>query len=642
MGGLGFTEEMSGWLSFEETDFNQALLAGRRARRTAKVHLDIEIADLDRFIADPRHLARATGWLECGELGGRLAVEDGRFELFVETPDPSHLRMRYRLFVRGAHGLRHTLVGFKLVENDLGVDHWVDQTTLFTRVYAGHVEADPPDGELGPELIATGVLRIPLRAFARQLTTYRATGATRLARLGAIARFQAFFLAKLMLAYAGAPVHGLPSFPRDRPPSPDPSVWEPVEGRPGLARRIVPLTTDDGVALKIDHLRRDGAPEPTRGPVLLSHGAGLRGQMFYAQPHGRTLADALLDAGYDVWVQHWRGSIDLPANPWTLDEVARYDHPASVRTILAETRAATLKAVVHCQGSVSFTMAAAAGLLPEVTDVVATGVALHIRVPPAAREKHVMVPALARLTPWIDAQWAIRPITPQGRGLALMGAMTPFQQRISGALTHILAKLADRGRKPAPAHPDDRPPPRVHPGFRGAAGPEHPVCQMANFMYGAGADVLWRGENVTREIHEWMGRELGTSPLSLFRQIKESTVRGHVAPAVALAGMPHSYVAGPPRTEARFTFVVGDANRMFLPSGMRATFEHFDRHAPTRGHDFVELDGYGHLDVYFGREAEARTFPVVLAGLERPAPLAVAPPPPAPAADDDEDAAEED
>jgi len=620
MGELSFTEEMDGWVSFEETDFNQALLAGRRAQRTAKVHLTITIPDLGRMMVDRDHPAHATGWFECGELGGRMPVDECRFELFVETPDARHLRMRYRLFARTLGGQTLTLVGFKVVENDLGSDHWADQTTLFTRVYAGRVEGDPPGGELGPALLATGVLRIPLIAFMRQLTTYRSSGTTRLARLGDVARFQAFFLGKLLLAYAGAPIRSLPSFPVDVPAPPSPPVWEPVVGRPGLERRIVPHAAGDGVALKLDHLRRGGGPEPARGPVLLSHGAGLRGQLFYGQPSGPTLAEVLLDAGYDVWVQHWRGSIDIPATSYTLDEVARFDHPSAVAEILAQTGAKSLKAVVHCQGSVSFTMAAAAGLLPEVTHVVATGVSLHIQVPLEAREKHGVLGLVTKLTPWIDAQWAIRPITPAGRALARMGAMTPFEQRLTRAFMKALAAFqARRGNAaPAPSGKEDPQPP-AHPGFRGAAGPEHPVCQMANFMYGAGADVLWRGANVTREIHYWMGRELGSSPLSLFNQLKTSTERGNVVPAVALDGMPTSYVADAPRTDGRFTFVVGDANRMFLPSGMHATFEHFARHAPAGRHDFVELAGFGHLDIFFAREAAAKVFPVLLAGLERDA-----------------------
>ena len=45
--------------------------------------------------------------------------------------------------------------------------------------------------------------------------------------------------------------------------------------------------------------------------------------MFYGQPSGRTLAEVLLDDGYDVWAQNWRGSLDFPPNLYTLDRVAR-------------------------------------------------------------------------------------------------------------------------------------------------------------------------------------------------------------------------------------------------------------------------------------------------------------------------------
>jgi hypothetical protein len=149
------------------------------------------------------------------------------------------------------------------------------------------------------------------------------------------------------------------------------------------------------------------------------------------------------------------------------------------------------------------------------------------------------------------------------------------------------------------------------------------VCTLANFMYGGGADVLWRAVEVPRDVDDWMGRELGASPLTLFNQIRASTDPGHVAPAVVLRTpdgegyMPSNYVSGPPLTDARFTFVVGTLNRMFRPSGMRATFEHFARHAPAGHHAFAPVEGFGHLDVYFGRRAAEVVFPIVLAGLAR-------------------------
>jgi hypothetical protein len=558
---VSFTEQLKGWLSFDETDFNQALLHGRRQGTKARLRLKMEVADLDSFVAGPTHSAQASGFLYCAELGGRLKTESGRFELYGAEPDERHLRMRYRLLLRDPAGRPLTLYGFKVLEDDPNYDSWHDVTTLFARLLAGHVLR----GEGRPEeVVATGVLRISALGFLRQLTTFR----------GAVLRFGVFFMRGLWRAYAGRPVpDSRPSFPHDRRTRvPARSAWEPVKGGGDLSRRVVPYTAGDGFELNLHHLR--GAREPTRGPVLLSPGASLRAEMFYGQPSGRTLAEVLLDDGYDVWAQNWRGSLDCPPNLYTLDRVARYDHPAAVATVLEETQASTLKAIVHCQGSVSFTMAAVAGLVPEVTHVVSSAVSLHVRATTQTRMKQVfMLPAASVLTPYADAQWGIRPPAPAGQGLA------------------AVARLARREC-------------------------DNPVCAMASYMYGTGPDVLWRHANVDGDVHAWMGRELGFAPFrGLLRQLVKSTGKRHIVPAEKLPGMPDSYVDGPPKTDARFTFVVGDENRMFLPAGQKASFEHFDAHAPGR-HAFHAFEGMGHLDTFLGRDAAERTFPVMLAGLE--------------------------
>src|SRR5262245_50450899 len=130
---------------------------------------------------------------------------------------------------------------------------------------------------------------------------------------------------------------------------------------PALHETVVPFTAGDGLRCNLLHI--EGGRAPTRGPVLLVHGAGVRANIF-RPPLPVTLVDTLVNAGYDVWLENWRASIDLPPNRWTLDQAARYDHPVAVRTVLDATGANTLKAIIHCQGSTSFMMSAVAGLTP--------------------------------------------------------------------------------------------------------------------------------------------------------------------------------------------------------------------------------------------------------------------------------------
>jgi hypothetical protein len=575
--GVRFTEQMKGWLSFDDTDFNQALLHGRVNGTSAKLRLAVEIRDLDRFIAERSEQATASGWLEFDELGGRLTVEAGRVQLFATVRDSRHMRMRYRLFLRDQMGRPLTLVGFKLVEDDPNFDSWRDVTTLFVRLFVGHLEEGQ---ERKHRLVAAGIVRLSAPSLMRQLISFRGQARSRSAQVGAVARFQVFFLRELLRAYWGPEVpDARPSFPRDRPPrNGGPSSWHEVPGKPSLLREIVPYTAGEEVKLEqnLHHLRHRSMPAVAR-PVLLSHGAGLRAQLFYGQPSGYSLAEALLDEGYDVWVQNWRGSIDFPPRDYTLDEVAQYDHPAAVDAVLKRSEASELRAVVHCQGSISFTMAAVAGLLPkEVTHVVSSAVSLHVRVTPRSRAKQLlMLPVAETLLDGEDAQWGIRSPSLPANTLA------------------AAARLARRE-------------------------PEcgNPVCAMASYMYGTGRDVLLLHENVEPEVHAWLGRELGYTPFRLIDQLVKSVGAGHVVPAKQQPRLPADYyVAKAPDTDAAFTFIVGAENRMFLPEGQRLTFEHFDSHAPGR-HRMFTLAGFGHLDTLVGGPAAGEPLERILEGLE--------------------------
>jgi hypothetical protein len=337
--------------------------------------------------------------------------------------------------------------------------------------------------------------------------------------------------------------------------------------------RIVPFTAGDGLALNLIHVR--GNAEPTRGPVLLVHGAGVRANLFRA-PTETNLVDFLVAAGYDVWLENWRASIDLPPNEWTLDQAALYDHPRAVQKVVEETSAPTVKAVIHCQGSTSFAMSAVAGLVPQVDTIVSNAVSLHPVVPRWSRWKlNVATPTVGCFTSFLDCQWGIR------------------APNLTARLIALFVKLSHREC-------------------------DNPVCKMVSFTYGSGFPALWLHEHLDGATHEWVKGEFAHVPVSFFRQMARCVNRGHLVAVDDLAGLPADFVAQPPRTSARFAFFAGAKSRCFLPESQARSHAYFDSFRKDH-HALLVLPNYSHLDVFIGRNAARDVFPLIVEELGRSA-----------------------
>ncbi|HET7326249.1 MAG TPA: alpha/beta fold hydrolase [Nocardioidaceae bacterium] len=333
---------------------------------------------------------------------------------------------------------------------------------------------------------------------------------------------------------------------------------------------VQPLTALDGTPLTLVHVQ--GRHAPTKGPVLVVHGAGVRAELF-RPPLPRTLVDALIDAGWDVWLFNWRASIDLEPVPWTLDQAAVFDHPAAVRHVLAATGADRLKAVVHCQGSASFTMAAVSGLLPEVDTVVTNAVSLHPVVPRFSSLKiGRLAPVVSRLVPHVSPAWGDRPAGPLSRAMVAFVRATHWEC-------------------------------------------DNSVCRMVSFTYGWGWPALWSHDNLTDATHDWVRGEFAEVPMTFFAQMNTCIQAGHLVSVEGHDGLPASLVSQPPQTDARFVFLAGADNQCFLPQSQQRSFEFFDRHRPGRDALHV-IPGYGHLDVFLGRRAAVDTYPLILEELE--------------------------
>ncbi|WP_426998669.1 GMC oxidoreductase [Pseudarthrobacter sp. N5] len=233
-GSVSFTEQMHGWFSAGVTDPEAGRSLGRDRSCRMMFELTITAPDIEAFVSDPLHPATATGYVVADQFGGRLPVERGWFNLFVRgtaaedgAPGTGPARkMLYRLWLRDPGGTPLTFVGHKDIRNEAGFDIWTDTTTLFVTVLAGHIPPDGGDGDgqrsgegtqgrdaPGPDVAGAGILFIRPWDFARQLTTFRATGP---APASALAAFGKLFLGELWQVY-GRSISPVPFPLRPRP-----------------------------------------------------------------------------------------------------------------------------------------------------------------------------------------------------------------------------------------------------------------------------------------------------------------------------------------------------------------------------------------------------------------------------------------
>ncbi|BBX34157.1 hypothetical protein MMAG44476_12971 [Mycolicibacterium mageritense DSM 44476 = CIP 104973] len=334
-----------------------------------------------------------------------------------------------------------------------------------------------------------------------------------------------------------------------------------------LVTEIVPFTAADGMELNLHHVR--GPQEPWRGPVILAPGAGVRANLFRA-PESVNIVDALVADGWDVWLENWRASIDLPLNDWDLDQAAVLDHPRAVACIIDKTGADTVKALIHCQGSSSFALSAVSGLLPQVDRIVSNAMSLHPVIPRWSQFKITqVVPRITPIFPRLNPRWGTdRP--------------SRWVERAMVAMVNATHRECDNGS-----------------------------CKMVSFTYGSGRPALWAHENLSARTHEWLRAEFGSVPLTFFNQMGASVRRGRLMPTGKFRELPADPMSGPPQTDARFTLIAGEHNRCFLPASQHRTFEYLDSY--RRGyHRIHEIRGYGHLDIFMGRYSARDVFPLIL------------------------------
>eukprot|EP01105_Mastigella_eilhardi_P014564 TRINITY_DN3313_c0_g1_i4.p1 TRINITY_DN3313_c0_g1~~TRINITY_DN3313_c0_g1_i4.p1 ORF type:complete len:423 (+),score=103.94 TRINITY_DN3313_c0_g1_i4:73-1341(+) len=164
-------------------------------------------------------------------------------------------------------------------------------------------------------------------------------------------------------------------------------------GYPAEVHRRVP--TDDGYFLTALRLANPGKPV-----VLFTHGLMTNGAAWVSNLPHNDLAFMLYDAGFDVWVAHFRGTKDSLAHRYlsvhsqqywdfSVTEYALYDLPAMLDLITANAGQRSVILVGHSEGASS--ALAMLSLLPRYADTVSLLVALA----PSAYLQHSTQPVIS-------------------------------------------------------------------------------------------------------------------------------------------------------------------------------------------------------------------------------------------------------
>ena len=319
----------------------------------------------------------------------------------------------------------------------------------------------------------------------------------------------------------------------------------------------------DGVKCNLKHLISSNSE---KGPVILVHGAGVRANIFNP-PSPDNIISMLAAEGYDVWLENWRGSIEFEPNHWNLDQVALNDHPAAIKKIVSITGASEVKAIIHCQGSTSFMISAALGLVPEVKTIISNAVSLHPVVPKYSEIKlNYYLPFVKLLFPFLNPAWGLHAPDLKSKLLRFVVSAT---------------------------HRED----------------DTLVGKFVSFTYGAGWPALWLLENLDQKTMDWIQHEFAEVPLTFFDQIKKCVRKEVLVPLDSSIG--ETYLDVPPKTDARIVLFGGEQNLCFHPDSQRKTFDYLNGIKPGF-HKLYILDNYSHLDVFLGKNAHKDVFPTMI------------------------------
>jgi len=559
--GIEFTEKMQGHFSteFESSQslasYQHAQALGAAANSPIEFTLTIRSDDLEEILGSAEHNAAIIGTVNIPALSDKpLAVSDGVFNLFVvypQTPDTRH--MNYKMKLTSETGDTFLFSGYKLVKDSCVETAWRDTSTLYVTIYRGDDDKSP--------VLGKGMMHIKPADFAVQMTTMQALNATSSAqKLAAIARFGKYFAGVMWQTYGGV-FYQQPRFNPDSAPR----KKRPLRaGEPNVHF----FNTEDGVTLRLT--RHQGG---IKGPVMLVHGLGVSSSIFSTDTIQTNLLEYLYAHQYDVWLLDFRVSIDLAASSLQSngDQVAKYDFPAAINVIRAQTSCDSVQAVVHCYGATTFFMSMLSGL-QHVRSIVCSQIATNLVLPTATAIKTgVHLPGVL-----------------EKLGVESMTAYTDSNES-------LLDKLFDKAVG-------------INALVSAQGQCSNPVCHRITFLYAS----LFRHDNINKLLHDNLHELFGEANVETLAHLAQ--ICRHKV--LVSANGENIYMENLANLKLPICFISGAMNECYLPESTLETFNLLRKEFGAKNYSRKVIDQYGHIDCIFGAKAVDDVYPTILKHLD--------------------------
>lgn len=344
---------------------------------------------------------------------------------------------------------------------------------------------------------------------------------------------------------------------------------------------VHPFATDDGLGLSLTRFRRAECDDV----VLLVHGLTSSSDLFIMPEH-RNLASYLLDNGFtDVWALDFRMSnrfpYDCETHQYTLDDIADYDYPATMRELRRHIGDRRVHVVAHCLGSLSFMMSLFGGRLPDIASVTCNSVALIPRVPTWSRLKLRYGP------PLLEYLLGISVLDPRFAS--------------SPRLTHdwVLGRLVSMAHRECGVS----------------------ECHMLSFMWGSGRPAMYEHDNLLPVTHERIADLCSACGIYYDRHVAKMVRAGHAVKYdpgdQRHSDLPDDYLTHAAKVTTAILLLTGDHNRVFTDSNI-VCHQRLSKIMPGQC-ELEVLPGYGHVDPIIGKDAHLDVFPRIGQFLKRQA-----------------------